>query len=493
MAFGIFMLGIVFVLSALCYDYYRGKQHSNKLTHKLTSFDLELNESRAENRAQQDEIDQLKAKLQNTFVDPVTNLLGWQLFEDRAKQALKESERHHFSMALVVVDIDDFKVINDALGYEVGDALLNAIGARLNECVREVDNVSRFTKDTFVVMLTQLSKPETVAIATQRMLQSIAMPFQINGKDINITACIGVALFPTDGRDFQLLLSHADHAMHLAKMSGNHLCQFYEQQMQVQSTRDLLLSNGLSREESFPIFSIFYQPILQAPDKEIIALAASISWQHAELGLVQQGELVRYAEKYRKLNALSIWMLKQACEEFLQLRKKDITISFLAIPISIKQLENPHFIYEISQVLQLLAFSPSSLLLEIRDHRVETSFDVLEKAFNMLQYLGIQLALDQFGGDSLSLRYLKMIQVNYLKTDPNLINDLLENPPTKKLIHSMQAFSSQLNIPLIVNGVETMEQASELRKLGCQLFQGSAFCEPVSRDLIARMGELQVS
>ena len=276
-------------------------------------------------------------------------------------------------------------------------------------------------------------------------------------------------------------------------MTGNHLCQFYEEHMQIQSARDLILSNGLSREESFPIFSISYQPVLQAPDKEMLSLEASISWQHAELGLVQHEELIRYAEKYRKLNALTVWMLKQACEEFLQLRNKDISIALLAIPISIKQLENPHFIYEISQVLQASSFAPSSLLLELRDHNIETSFDVLEKAFNMLQYLGIKLALDQFGGESLSLRYLKMIQVNYLKTDVNLINDLPENAQTKTLLKSMQQFANQLNIPLIVSGVETMEQANVLRQLGCQLFQGSAFCEPVSHDLIARMSELQVS
>ncbi len=493
MAFGIFIVGITFILSALCYDYYRGKQFTQTVMHKLTSYDLELNDARAHNRLQQDEIDQLKTKLQATFVDPVTGLLGWQLFEDRAKQALKESERHHFSMALAVVDIDDFKVVNDALGYEVGDGLLKVIGARLNECVREVDNVSRFTKDTFVVMLTQLSKPETVAIAAQRMLQSMAMPFQINGKDINVTACIGVALFPTDGRDFQLLLSHADHALHLAKIAGNHICQFYEERMQAQSTRDLILSNGLSREELFPFFSISYQPVLNAPNNKILSLEASISWQHEELGLVLHDELLRYAEKYRKLNALSIWMLKQACEEFLQLAKKDLSISLLAMPISIKQLENPHFIYEISQVLQSLAFPPTSLLLELRDHTVETSFDVLEKAFNMLQYLGIKLALDQFGGQSLSLRYLKMVQVDYLKTDASLVNDLLENPATKTLLQSMQQFAKQMQIPLIVNGVDTQEQADVLRQFGCQLFQGSAFCEPVSHDLIVRMSQLQVS
>ena len=479
MALTIFLAGVVLILMALAYDYWRGTHQSKALSNTILAHDHELKRLKESERGLKEEVELLQGKLSHTFTDPVTNLIGWKVFEDRMKQAIKESERHHFTLAVMMVDLDDFKTINDALSHDVGDALLKEVAGRLQECVREVDNISRFTKDTFVVMLTQLAKPETAAIIAQRILQSLAQPFQVANQELYVTACVGIALFPADGQDASVLLRNADHALHLAKTRGKYLAQFYEESMHVQSQRDLVLANSLSREENFQQIDIYFQPIMDVKLRTIVCLDVSMCWHHPELGVIDTSELLEQADKHRRLNALSAWMLKSACQQYMKLRQSGVNLGMLGLPITVKQLENTHFVYELSQILQSQGFKPEWLLIEIKENFNHASFDVLEKAFNMLHYLGVKIAIDRFGANSLALRYFKVMTIQYLKLDSVFTADVAENMQARALLKSIHFFAQMMSIQLVVTGVDEAAQVSTLKELGCMLMQGSAICEPL--------------
>lgn len=484
----IFIAVIILVFAALIYDYYHRVGENKQIISKHGVDELEINQSRQIQRQLKEEINTLQNKLRNTLTDPVTNLLSWQLFEDRINHTIKESERYQFTMGLMFVDIDNFKVINDALSYEMGDIVLREVAQRLAECIRQVDSVSRFAKDTFVILLAQLSKPETAAIVAQRILQALSQSFQINNQDLYLTACIGIALYPNDGLDTQSLLRNADHALHLAKKTGTNVCRFYEEKMHLQSQRELAIYNELRSQSIFQEFSLYYQPAIYMDDQSVFCMDAIIHWDHPVLGLISSQELYDYADKQRKLNALSGWLLQNACKQFLAWKQAGFKAELLGIPLSIKQLENSNFVYQLSHILQSIEFNPEWLLIEIKESFLQVSLDVLEKAFNMLTYLKVKIAIDDFGSASFSLRYLKNISIHYLKLDRSFIDGIVDDDRSKALIKSILYLAETMSMQVIVQGVENEQQVNLLKNLGCTIMQGPYLSDPISaNDVLTKM------
>jgi diguanylate cyclase len=487
--FILFIMSIGFIIFFFIYDYFRGKNQDKRFENKLTIVESELKESKEAELRVRDEINILQNKLRHTLQDPITNLLGWQLFEDRLNQNIKESQRYQLTLGIMYVDIDDFKMINDALSYETGNGLLKEVAERLQSCVRKVDSVSRFAKDTFVILLTQLAKPETAAMVAQRILQSLAQPFQINGNELFITAGIGISIYPTDGPDAATLLRNADHALHLAKEKGKHGYQFSQEKMHIKSQRELAITVSLNRGSFFQEFVLYYNPIVNVKDETIFCMDALLHWQHPDLGLIGPQELLNFAEKQRNLNSISEWLLKNACKQFLHWRSLGFNPQYLGIPLSLKQLENSHFIYRISQLLQDLEFKPEWMLFEIKETFAQLSFEVLEKAFNMLTYLGVNIAIDDFGSGPFSLYQLKNFAVNYLKLDASFVKDITTDPQTVALVKSVIFLSKKLSMQLIIQGIETEEQKTILKELDCILMQGKLLGEPLSeREVTSKMG-----
>lgn len=479
-----FVLGIAFGALILAYLCFKCLQQAKQAQQSAAILQAELEKTQASKLHQQEEIHILHTKLHHAFEDTVTPLLGWKLFEDRLNQNLKESARHQLTLAVLFVDIDDFKMINDALSYEVGDALLREVAKRLQTCIRQVDSASRFAKDTFVILLTQLAKPETAALVAQRLLQVLAEPFQINQHELYITVCIGIAIYPTDGQEVTTLLRSADHALHLAKEKGNHVYQFYQEKLHVKSQRDLLLYTSLNRESIFQEFVLFYQPIINVENEAIVCMDVLLHWQHPDLGLISPQELFNYVEKQKKLNIISEWLLQIACRQFLHWRSLGFQPELICIPLPSKQLENSHFIYRISQILQELAFEPSWLLLEIQESTVQCMPDVLEKSLNRLNYLGVKIAIDEFGSGIFPLAYLKEFSIHYLKLATTLISDIDKNERAIALIQSIVFLAKSLSMQIIVQGVESEQQIAKLKELGCTLMQGKLLGAPLSESEI---------
>lgn len=483
----LFLISTVVALVCLFYLYLKAKKQL-----KFTQDDLATTASRLQLSSEveqhlRDELNAVQGKFQASLEDPVTNLLGWPLFEDRINHAIKECERYQLTMGILFVDIDDFKMINDALSYEIGDSLLREVARRLESSIRQVDTLTRFAKDTFAILLSQLAKPETAAIVAQRILQNFHEPFVIQDNELVITVSIGISIFPTDGEHALDLLRSADHALHLAKESGQHTYKFYQERLHTKSVRELAIYSHLSRENLFQEFAIYYQPIIDVSHETIFAMDALLHWQHAQLGLVSPQELFAYAEKQRKLNAISEWLVETACKQFIRWRSLGFAAPCIGIPITIRQLENTQFIYRISHILQALSFHPDWLLLEVKETHLATSFEAMEKALNMLKYLGVKIAIDDFASPlSFSLLNLKHVKLEYLKLTPDLITNITTDEKTRGLVEAIIHLAHKISTEIIIQGIETSEQVELLKSLGCKLMQGRFLGVPLSENEVAQ-------
>lgn len=442
---------------------------------KLKAADAALAKIKQSEQEARVKIHSLETELQLSTRDPVTNLPTWLIFEDRLNQTIKESARYQLNLAILYIDIDDFRMINNALSYEVGNTVLAETAKRLKTCVRQVDSISRFSKDVFVILLTKLSKPETAAIVAQRILQALATPIEVATHELQITVSIGISIFPADGDSSASLLSRAEHAMQLAKKQGRHMYQFYQQQLAVDSQRELSLYTGFGREASINELMLYYCPVMDVRNESVFCLDALLHWQHTEMGLVKPDELEQLAEKRHKLNQISEWMLKKACKQFIQWRKVGFNPQYLGIPLFSKQLSDTHFIYRLSQIMQESEFKPEWMMLRIKEAGGQISFDVVEKAFNMLNYLGVQLAIDNVGSSGFSFRYLKNFKIRFLRLDSSLTSDIETNPQSLALVKALLSFADTLSVAVIVQDVETAGQLIALKDAGCSLLQGKHF------------------
>lgn len=458
----------------------RQRRYVKQLTSQLAMQNQTLEANTLINVQRQEEINQLQTKLRHTFEDPVTHLLSWELFQDRLLHNFSESERHQFILGLMYVDIDDFKMINDALSYDIGNKVLEEVGIRLRQCIRKVDSITRFSKDTFIILLTQLSKPETAAIVAQRILQALKEPFTIDGNEFTLTVDIGIATFPADAKDASTLLINAEQALRLAKKKGTHLYQFYKEEFHAYSQRELAMNVSLNRQQLFQEFVVHYQPIFDLRQNAVFAMDAQLQWKHPKLGLIHSTELFNYAKRQHKLNQITEWFLATAIKQFIQWQKSGLTPVCLGLPVWINQLGNSQFIYRVTQILQEFSFKPVCLILEIKQSDEHVPLEQLQKTFNMLKYIGVKIAIDEFGAETYAMQYLRYTQIDYLKLSPALIKDMETNEHTIALIKSILYLGQNLSTEIIANGVETKQQAQMLKDLGCHLIQGDITGSPLS-------------
>jgi diguanylate cyclase (GGDEF)-like protein len=258
-----------------------------KLKKEFSLSQQQLYESTQKQIRTSQELAELQKVFDNNILhDTVTGLPGRHVFEDRLQQTINESKRYGFMFALLFLDIDEFKIINDVLGHEVGDVLLKEVGARLKVCIRQVDTICRYAGDEFVFILPQLAKGEAAAYVAQRLLDVISQPFIIEGNELFITSCIGICIYPADGDNAKTLVKKADATLHQAKTHGQNTYEFYHQEMQTLGRRELMLNSHLRNERVYQELAIYYQPILNIKTKTIIAMEALLRWQHGELGLI---------------------------------------------------------------------------------------------------------------------------------------------------------------------------------------------------------------
>ncbi len=471
------MLGIMaLVLLGLC----------SYLKWQLMKRNVLLKSAHATEKQLRDNLGQLERQCHLALEDHVTGLPTWPVFEETFNRVMVESERSQMTAGLLLVEISDFPMLAGGLDSKSGHAVLKEAGNRIRLVLRKVDTVSRYKNATFGVMATQLAKAETAAMVAQRILQTLAEPFRVNDHELYIDANIGIAIYPSDGTDLDGLLRAAQSAVGAASESGNHVYRFYQEKNQIVSQRELSIHVDVKRGSIFQELELYYQPVIDSTTKAILSMDTLLTWRHPDLGLIDTQELYYHIEKQRRENDFSEWLFKAAFQQFVQWREFGFCPALISIPVSMRQLEATSFIYHLTQMAQASGFKLEWLLLELKETNTEPSFDVLEKAFNMLSYLGIKLAISYAGVTSFSFSYLRHINVHYIVLEQNFIDDVEHNLRTQAMLKGMKALADNLTCQLVVRGVENQHQAALLSNMGCSLLRGSLFGEPV-RDCDVRV------
>jgi diguanylate cyclase (GGDEF)-like protein/PAS domain S-box-containing protein len=412
--------------------------------------------------------------------DALTGLPNRRLLEDRLTQALALSQRNRKQTAVMFVDLDRFKAINDSLGHTVGDAVLKEVASRLVKQLRVGDTVCRIGGDEFVVVLPESKRSTDAANVAAKILETLSQPVQVADRELAVTPSIGIAVFPEDGRDAAMLIRNADAAMYHAKESGRANYQFFTEQMNQTASRRLALEADLRGAAQKGELVLHYQPIVALADGAVVAQEALLRWQHPQRGLVMPGEFVPLAEETGIILAIGEWALHEACRwgTFIGV-EHGVEI---AVNLSARQFNDPKLIDLVRRVLAESGLPPRLLALEITETTAMQQTDVTASTLKKLKELGVSLVIDDFGTGYSSLAYLRRFPVDRLKIDRSFVADVPGDRNAESLIGGIVGLAHALGLTVVAEGVETEAQRECVTRLGCDLLQGYLIGRPVDAD-----------
>lgn len=429
------------------------------------------------------EVSELQRRLQQSEItDHLTGLPGRRIFEDRLVIMLGQGARYHLTCAVMVIDLDHFRVVNDALGLEAGDLVLKEVAGRLQTCLRQLDTVSRFAGDEFVLLLPQISRAETAGHIAQRIMEAVNRPFRIHDQDVWLTTSIGIAIFPADGEDAKTLVQNARAALRSAKESERNTCRFYRTEMQTLGRRELVLGGDLRKELISQDFFLAWQPEIHLQNQKIICMEGMLWWQHPEFGRVRYDEFVHLAENAGKILAVGEWMLHAASHDILLWRERKLPMLSVLLPLSLRQLEKLHFVQYLSTILQDYHLEPELFIFEIANSAAFAQVDAIEKMLGMMKHLGVRIAINGLGTHTLPLQKLHRLPVDIFKISDELIRDIVLNRESQALVKMILALATSLNAEVVAGGVESPAQKKMLLEMGCRVMQGTLFSQPLSAD-----------
>jgi len=430
------------------------------------------------------------------FFDPLTGLPNRRLLMDRLNQALASSVRSGKEGALLFIDLDNFKTLNDTLGHDVGDQLLIQVAARLKNCIREGDTVARLGGDEFVVMLEGLEKQDIEAasqaeVVGDKILNTINMPYLLGSHEYSNSSSIGVTLFGAQSSTVDDLLKQADIAMYQAKKAGRNALRFFNPRMQEAISARVLLEAELTRAIDEKHFQLHYQIQMDNAGHPLGA-EVLIRWRHAEHGLIAPLKFIPLAEETDLIQPIGQWVLETACAQLeawqKNLHTRDLVLS---VNVSSRQFRNPEFVSHVRMVLKRYAIDPSKLKLELTESLLLENIEDTIATMETLSGSGIQFALDDFGTGYSSLQYLKKLPLHQLKIDRSFVSDVAVNSSDQAIIRTIVAMAQSLNLEVIAEGVEAEEQLQFLTRVGCTQYQGYLFGKPVPvEEFEALIGQL---
>ncbi|MBK8815315.1 MAG: EAL domain-containing protein [Methylococcaceae bacterium] len=412
------------------------------------------------------------------YFDHLTGLANRSYFQERMEDIVKSAMQRKSLFALMFIDMDGFKSINDSFGHHLGDQFLQEIALRLKQVAREIDFIARLGGDEFCIILNNITDEVSVAEVAKRCLQKINQPFILGNHQISPSASIGVALFPKDGSSEPELLKAADTAMYLAKQTGKQRCIFFSphmaNQIQQRQEKERMLREASANEQ----FILFYQPQINLDTGRIIGVEALARWLHPEKGIISPNEFIALAEQMGLVSQLGYWTIKTACEQIAQWHNAGLPYIQVGVNISPAYFQDPSFVETVKELLAKTLVPAQYLQLEITESGLQTVGRV--EIFNQLRELGVKIAIDDFGSGFSSLASLKQLPLDGLKIDKMFIEDLLSNPHTPLLLGTIIGLANALNFTLVAEGVETRDQATVMFGLGCHVMQGYLFSRPVS-------------
>ncbi len=410
--------------------------------------------------------------------DALTDLPNRTLLLDRLKQVLARARWHKRLVAVLFIDIDRFKNINDTLGHEVGDKLLQDLSRRLHPCLRDGDTMARFGGDEFVILLDDLAAVTDVRNIASKVLDHLSAPFQAGNSTLHVTASIGISMFPGDGEDSGSLLRNADIAMYRAKDMGRNNFQFYSAEMSARAFERLTLENNLRHALEHLEFRLHYQPQVNVETGEVVGVEALLRWQHPDFGMVSPAEFVPLLEDIGLIVPVGHWVLQEACSQLAAWHAQGWTGLQMAVNLSARQLSDETLQAFVENELKRHALRPHQLELEITESTILQQGGASMHALESLRRLGVRIALDDFGTGYSSLSHVQNFEIDTLKIDRNFVMDIPDDTVDTAIAEAIVALGKGLKLNLVAEGVETETQRNFLRTLGCHVMQGYLFSRP---------------
>ena len=428
---------------------------------------------------------------QQANFDSLTGLPNRRMFKDRLELEIKKLERTGMSLAVMFLDLDHFKVVNDTMGHNKGDDLLKAAALRIETCIRETDTVARLGDDEFVILLSEMDGLTNSERVAENILSQLTKPFELGGEPIYISASIGITFYPSDAINFDDLLKNADQAMYVAKAEGRNRCSYFTPSMQADAQYRMRLANDLRHAVERNEIKLLYQPIVDIKSKIVHKAEALIRWHHPQLGLISPSQFIPIAEDTGLIYELGDWVFNESLKQVKKWRKNlhaDFQISINKSPI---QFKNPNFTW-IDQ-LEKRGVPGGSITVEITESSLLGASDTVAKKLLKFKQAGIQVAIDDFGTGYSSLSYLKKYDVDYIKIDQSFVKNMTANSSDMGLCEAIILMAHKLNMRVIAEGVETQEQYDLLAKADCDFAQGYLLSKPVMPDAFEALWQLRAA
>ena len=419
------------------------------------------------------------------YHDALTDLPNRSLMQDRISQAIGRAARSTKRFAVMYIDIDNFKNINDTLGHDVGDELLRQVAKRLNASVRMHDTIARQGGDEFIVLLDRLEGHQGATRVAQKILDALRAAFTVGGTDQHVSGSIGIALYPDDGHDAPTLLKNADTAMFHSKGLGKNTYQFFTPQMNIAVKRRAAMESNLRAAVKNGDFSLVYQPQIDLISGEIVALEALVRWVSEQSGIIMPSEFIPLAEETGLINEIGQWVLREACLQAKKWLDAGMPRRRIAVNLSARQLADKRFVEILANILDETKLDPALLELEITESQVMRQGEGSVSRLNEIASMGIQLAVDDFGTGYSSLSYLKRLPISKLKIDQSFVRDITIDPNDTAIVVAIISMAKSLDLDIIAEGIETAGQLAVLRANGCSVGQGFYFSVPMSANDLA--------
>ena len=414
--------------------------------------------------------------------DALTNLPNRLLVSDRVEQAIGQARRYQRRAALLFLDLDNFKTINDSLGHDAGDQLLKDVAARLQDAVREMDTVSRQGGDEFLIVLTDVADLDDISTVAKHVLHAMSQPFSLKGMQIVTSVSIGAALYPEDGDDFSALLKHADLAMYQAKAAGRNAFRFFDARMNADILERLSIESGLREALSQQQFVLHYQPIVDIHSGRLLAAEALIRWQHPQHGMVGPDKFIPVAENSGLIVEIGEWVLNEACRQMMVWRAAGLPAFVVSVNLSSVQFRRGNLEALVAGALQRYGLPAGCLELELTESLLLQDSDVFFDMLYRLKALGVKLSIDDFGTGYSNLSYLQRFHVDKLKIDQSFVRKLQDSSPDLAIVTAIIQMAKSLQLLTVAEGIEDDATRSVLAQLGCDQGQGYWFARPLTAD-----------
>ncbi len=431
------------------------------------------------------------------FYDSLTSLPNRMLFKEQLNQALQSARREERYVAILFLDLDNFKRVNDTLGHTIGDLLLQDVGARLAQCIRAEDSiarnpsaqpnltVARLGGDEFTVLLSRIANTQDAAKVAQRILDSLSEPIVVDGHELFVSTSIGIAVYPFDGEETETLIKNADAAMYHAKSNGRNRYHFYNPSMNASALAKLNLERSMRKALDRGEFLLYFQPLVHGMSGQIIGNEALLRWRHPERGMLSPNEFIPLAEETGLIVPIGQWVIETACKQNVQWQKAGLPSVPVMVNLSSLQFHDPKLVSKVEEILRETGLSGEYLTLELTESMLMQDSEHNITTLMELRRLGVGLAIDDFGTGFSSLNYLKRFPVDHLKIDQSFVRDITQDSGNSAIALAIIALARSLKLGVVAEGVETTEERDFLRNNGSPDMQGYLFCQPQPADAIA--------